>query len=76
MTGISLSYFLIHNHFGENLKKDPDSSTYKIHFDLDALTNDGKTRLLNVLMQLRKCCNHPYIFPGINQSFCNINVKY
>jgi len=24
-----------------------------------------QTRLLNVLMQLRKCCNHPYIFPGV-----------
>ena len=25
----------------------------------------GKTRLVNTLMQLRKCCNHPYLFPGI-----------
>ena len=23
-----------------------------------------KMRLLNVLMQLRKCCNHPYLFEG------------
>lgn len=23
-----------------------------------------KMRLLNVLMQLRKCCNHPYLFDG------------
>ncbi|KAI8055731.1 SMARCA1 protein [Syncephalis plumigaleata] len=31
-----------------------------------ALTNnrDGKTRLLNIVMQLRKCCNHPYLFDG------------
>lgn len=21
---------------------------------------EGKTRLLNIVMQLRKCCNHPY----------------
>ena len=61
MIGIPLSCF-----FGENLKTNADLSAYKIHFDLDAFTNDGKTRLLNVLMQLRKCCNHPYIFPGIN----------
>ena len=25
----------------------------------------GKVRLVNTLMQLRKCCNHPYLFPGI-----------
>ena len=24
----------------------------------------GKVRLLNILMQLRKCCNHPYLFKG------------
>lgn len=24
-----------------------------------------KVRLVNTLMQLRKCCNHPYLFPGI-----------
>lgn len=31
-----------------------------------ALTNnrEGKTRLLNIVMQLRKCCNHPYLFDG------------
>ena len=23
-----------------------------------------KMRLLNILMQLRKCCNHPYLFDG------------
>jgi len=25
---------------------------------------DGKTRLLNIVMQLRKCANHPYLFDG------------
>lgn len=25
----------------------------------------GKVRLVNTLMQLRKCCNHPYLFPGV-----------
>jgi SWI/SNF-related matrix-associated actin-dependent regulator of chromatin subfamily A member 5 len=24
-----------------------------------------KVRLLNILMQLRKCCNHPYLFDGV-----------
>jgi hypothetical protein len=23
-----------------------------------------RSRLLNVVMQLRKCCNHPYLFQG------------
>ena len=26
---------------------------------------EGKTRLLNIVMQLRKCCNHPYLFDGV-----------
>jgi len=37
--------------------------------DVDAVQGTGgkresKTRLLNIVMQLRKCCNHPYLFDG------------
>lgn len=37
--------------------------------DLDAVNGvngkkELKTRLLNIVMQLRKCCNHPYLFEG------------
>ena len=37
--------------------------------DIDAVNNasgkrESKTRLLNIVMQLRKCCNHPYLFEG------------
>ncbi|OLY79233.1 ISWI chromatin-remodeling complex ATPase ISW2 [Smittium mucronatum] len=37
--------------------------------DLDAINGivgkkEGKMRLLNIVMQLRKCCNHPYLFNG------------
>jgi SNF2 family DNA or RNA helicase len=35
--------------------------------DLDVVNSAGKiekTRLMNVLMHLRKCCNHPYLFDG------------
>ncbi|KAK6359092.1 hypothetical protein TWF696_000259 [Orbilia brochopaga] len=38
--------------------------------DIDALNGqnmgkrESKTRLLNIVMQLRKCCNHPYLFDG------------
>ena len=26
---------------------------------------ESRMRMLNVLMQLRKCCNHPYLFDGV-----------
>ncbi|KAL1916815.1 uncharacterized protein VTP21DRAFT_5519 [Calcarisporiella thermophila] len=38
--------------------------------DIDAVNGvtgskkEGKMRLLNIAMQLRKCCNHPYLFEG------------
>ncbi|KPL97092.1 Imitation SWI-like protein, partial [Sarcoptes scabiei] len=35
--------------------------------DIDIVNNAGKSdklRLLNILMQLRKCANHPYLFDG------------
>ncbi|KAN0080592.1 SNF2 family N-terminal domain containing protein [Elaphomyces granulatus] len=37
--------------------------------DIDAVNGaagkrETKTRLLNIVMQLRKCCNHPYLFEG------------
>ena len=35
--------------------------------DIDVVNGAGKTdkmRLLNILMQLRKCANHPYLFDG------------
>jgi SWI/SNF-related matrix-associated actin-dependent regulator of chromatin subfamily A member 5 len=31
---------------------------------LNAIGGTDKTRLLNILMQLRKVCNHPYLFDG------------
>lgn len=27
--------------------------------------NGSRTAILNIVMQLRKCCNHPYLFPGV-----------
>jgi len=35
--------------------------------DIDAINGPGgdRVRLLNILMQLRKCCNHPYLFDGV-----------
>ena len=32
----------------------------------DTVTKTGsKTSILNIIMQLRKCCGHPYLFEGI-----------
>jgi len=37
--------------------------------DIDSITNNGnsknKTAILNIVMQLRKCCGHPYLFEGV-----------
>ncbi len=36
--------------------------------DLDTLTGKGggsRTAVLNIVMQLRKCAGHPYLFPGV-----------
>ncbi|CAM9364785.1 unnamed protein product [Ectocarpus fasciculatus] len=34
--------------------------------DIDTIngTSAGRTAILNIVMQLRKCCNHPYLFPN------------
>mmetsp|Transcript_10066 Transcript_10066/g.36776 ORF Transcript_10066/g.36776 Transcript_10066/m.36776 type:complete len:1049 (+) Transcript_10066:144-3290(+) len=33
--------------------------------DIDVVNSGGeRSRLLNIAMQLRKCCNHPYLFQG------------
>lgn len=36
--------------------------------DIDTVNGGGngsQTAVLNIVMQLRKCCNHPYLFPGV-----------
>eukprot|EP00978_Attheya_sp_CCMP212_P007132 scaffold16597_cov49-Attheya_sp.AAC.1 len=36
--------------------------------DIDSITsntNKAKTAVLNIVMQLRKCCGHPYLFEGV-----------
>ena len=53
-------------------------------FFLDAFNSPGgsvKTRLMNILMQLRKCVNHPYLFDGTflrcshNYTMCSTYCK-
>lgn len=41
--------------------------------DIDAVNgNSGsRTAILNIVMQLRKCCNHPYLFPGLEDRSLN-----
>ena len=31
---------------------------------LNAKGYSNQTSLINIMMDLRKCCNHPYLFPG------------
>jgi SWI/SNF-related matrix-associated actin-dependent regulator of chromatin subfamily A member 5 len=31
--------------------------------------NDTWKKLQSLFMQLRKCCNHPYLFPGAEPDF-------
>lgn len=33
------------------------------------LTFNARTSLSNVIMELRKCCNHPYLFDGAEPEF-------
>lgn len=45
--------------------------------DIDIVNGAGKAskmRLLNVLMQLRKCCNHPYLFDGAEPGETYVHV--
>ncbi|KAI9350261.1 chromodomain helicase DNA binding protein 1-like protein [Obelidium mucronatum] len=46
---------------------DVQKSLYKsiLTKDMSAFDTGKKTALMNILMQLRKCCNHPYLFDGI-----------
>lgn len=39
--------------------------------DIDAINGTGgdRVRLLNIIMQLRKACNHPYLFEGQEPMF-------
>jgi SWI/SNF-related matrix-associated actin-dependent regulator of chromatin subfamily A member 5 len=41
--------------------------------DVDAINGKGgeRSRLLNIVMQLRKCANHPYLFEGQEPGECH-----
>jgi len=43
------------------LKRDMDA----LYQSSGAALTQNKSRLLNLVMQLRKCCNHPYLFEGV-----------
>lgn len=46
--------------------------------DIDVVNGAGKSdkmRLLNILMQLRKCTNHPYLFDGAEPGMYNVCLK-
>ena len=46
--------------------------------DIDVVNGAGKSdkmRLLNILMQLKKCTNHPYLFDGAEPGMCSVFIK-
>ena len=43
------------------LKRDMDA----LYQSSSAALTANKSRLMNLVMQLRKCCNHPYLFEGV-----------
>ena len=43
------------------LKRDMDA----LYQSSGAALTANKSRLMNLVMQLRKCCNHPYLFEGV-----------
>ncbi len=54
--------------FGSGFSKENvEEKTPSAFFATEAFENPHqttKTRLMNILMQLRKCVNHPYLFDG------------
>lgn len=47
--------------------------------DIDVVNGAGKVdkmRLLNILMQLRKCCNHPYLFDGAEPGMLSFSFPF
>ena len=48
-----------------NREKRDFAQGHKLACFLQAVNGGAdRSRLLNIVMQLRKCCNHPYLFQG------------
>ena len=43
----------------------PPPSFLPLYQSSSAALTANKSRLMNLVMQLRKCCNHPYLFEGV-----------
>jgi SWI/SNF-related matrix-associated actin-dependent regulator of chromatin subfamily A member 5 len=59
-TGLSVTQ---KNVYRQLLLRDIDQ--INTNFGGNSNSNSSRTAILNIVMQLRKCCNHPYLFPGI-----------
>jgi SWI/SNF-related matrix-associated actin-dependent regulator of chromatin subfamily A member 5 len=57
-TGLSV---MQKNVYRQVLMRDID----QINTNFGGNSSGSRTAILNIVMQLRKCCNHPYLFPGI-----------
>lgn len=69
------------NHFTTGKIEYFSNKRMSVHYTVliisDAFRTDQstKTRLLNVLMQLRKCVDHPYLFDGNHSiTFCDFSI--
>ena len=44
--------------------------------NISAFDSQGKTRLNNILSDLRKTVNHPYLFPGVEPEVTKTNQQH
>ena len=64
----------MHFHFiGHSEKKDAwyfySEMWFDVYCDLDWQGKGGTKALMNTIMQLRKICNHPFMFQHIEEAF-------
>jgi SWI/SNF-related matrix-associated actin-dependent regulator of chromatin subfamily A member 5 len=67
-TGLSV---MQKNLYRQILLRDIDQINGSMGGGKDNNSQAGRTAILNIVMQLRKCCNHPYLFPGIEDRSLN-----
>jgi SWI/SNF-related matrix-associated actin-dependent regulator of chromatin subfamily A member 5 len=61
-TGLSITQ---KNVYRQLLLRDIDQINTNFGNNSNSTSNATRTAILNIVMQLRKCCNHPYLFPGV-----------
>lgn len=49
---------------------------YKKILTNELIRTDNKSHYLNIVMQLRKVCNHPYLFPSMEENYPEGNEEH